>query len=242
MIRLLIITGLSFLTCISTRSQSPASIDKKQLINIPRTTDFDITGDGSNIAWNKKNWITITARNSSRTAYDTRAKIMYSEKGIYLLYSCADTKLTASLEADFVNLWDEDVVEVFLQPDTAIADYFEYELSPLNYELPIMIYNRGGRLNSWMPFGYEGNRKTKHATKIIDGEKKSESMVKGWMAEFFIPFTLLEPVMRKLPAKGTIWKGNIYRIDYDKGQALYSWQMTGESFHAPQKFGYFIFE
>jgi hypothetical protein len=242
MFRSLLFCSLLCLTTTTIRSQTPGAIDRDKLISIVKTADFDIIGDGANKAWEKTAWINIPARNSSRTSYPTRAKIMYSDKGIYLFYSCDDKKITASLEADFVNLWDEDVVEIFLQPDTTVVDYFEYELSPLNYELPIMIYNRGGQLNSWMPFGYEGKRKTKHATQIIGGEKKSDAEVKGWTAEFFIPFALLEPVMKKMPVKGTIWKGNIYRIDYDKGQALYSWQMTGESFHVPQKFGYFIFE
>ena len=144
------------------------------MITVVKTNDFKITGNGASEEWKKASWVKVPVRAAKGAGYETNTKLMYSEKGLYFLYSCADKKLTASLEADFLHLWDEDVVEVFLQPDTSIADYFEYELSPLNYELPIMIYNRGGKLNSWMPFGYEGDRKTVHQTAITGGEKKSE--------------------------------------------------------------------
>ena len=40
---------------------------------------------------------------------------------------------------DFLDLYNEDVVEVFLWPDESFPVYFEYEVSPLNYELPIII-------------------------------------------------------------------------------------------------------
>lgn len=215
--------------------------DGRSLI-VRKTTDFEITGNGSSTAWSKTQWITIPQHTKTGQTYVTRAKVLYSGQGMYFLYECEDKKLTATLQADFLDLWNEDVIEVFLQPDKNRIAYLEYELSPLNFELPIMIYNDKGKLNSWMPFHYGGNQKTKHMVTVRGGEQKPHADVQGWTAEFFLPFTLMKPVLDKAPVSGDQWKGNIFRIDYDKGQTLFSWQKTGPSFHEYDKFGTFIFE
>lgn len=209
---------------------------------IKKTTDFDISGNGSAKNWNSTQWITIPQRTTGGANYETKAKLLYSSAGIYCLFSCEDKILTNTMQADFMDLWNEDVIEFFLQPDDSRPVYLEYELSPLNYELPILIFNQKGNFNSWLPFHYEGERKTKHATTTTGGEKKAKATVNGWIVEAFIPFRLLSPLMKSLPASGTIWKGNLYRIDYDKGEALWSWQLTSGNFHEYNKFGSFRFE
>jgi len=209
---------------------------------IKKTTDFEISGNGAAKNWTNTDWITIPQRNSNGADYNTKAKVLYSETGMYFLFSCEDKKLTNTMQADFVNLWDEDVIEVFLQPDDKRPAYLEYELSPLNYELAIMVYNEKGKLNSWMPFHYGDDRKTRHATSVTGGEKKSNATVSGWMTEVFIPYKLMKPVLDAAPTSGTKWEGNLFRIDYDKGQTLSSWQLTSGNFHEYEKFGSFRFE
>jgi hypothetical protein len=146
------------------------------------------------------------------------------------------------MQGDFLDLWNEDVVEIFLQPDESTPAYLEYEISPLDYELPIIIYNEKGKLNSWQPFHYGKDRKTRHATTVQDGEKKSNALVNSWMTEVFIPYKLMKPVLDKPPSSGTHWKGNLYRIDYDNEEGLWSWQLTSGNFHEYDKFGSFQFE
>lgn len=209
---------------------------------IRKTTDFEISGNGSAKHWTNAEWVVIPQRTATGAAYETKTKLLYSGTGMYFLFSCQDRKLTNTLQADFFDLWNEDVIEIFLQPDSAKPAYFEYELSPLNYELPIIIFNEKGKLNSWMPFHYEGNRKTKHATHITGGEKKTNATVSGWTAEIYVPYALMKPVLETLPSSGTKWKGNLYRIDYDKGETLWSWQLNSGNFHEYDKFGSFRFE
>jgi len=52
----------------------------------------------------------------------------------------------------------------------------------------------------------------------------------------------MKPVLPCTPVSGTIWKGNLYRIDYDNGETLFSWQLTSGNFHEYEKFGSFLFE
>lgn len=236
-------------TLIAIAVASMAFTNNTKVIHLPtdelvikKTTDFDISGNGSAKNWAVTQWITIPQRNLTGADYETKAKVLYSETGMYFLFSCEDKKLTNTMQADFLHLWDEDVIEFFLQPDSTRPVYLEYEISPLNYELPIIIYNDKKQFTSWMPFNYGGSFKTKHATTVTGGEKKSNASVNGWTTEIFVPYVLLRPVSDQIPAAGTKWKGNLYRIDYDKGQALWSWQLTSGNFHEYKKFGTLRFE
>ncbi len=216
--------------------------DNKKLSILP-TEDFELDGSGSASQWEKTSWVTLPFRHGPASSYSTRAKVLYSTTGIYFLFECEDQTLSASLTEDFANLYEEDVVEVFLWTDEQYPIYFEYELSPLNYELPIIIPNFGGEFFGWRPWHYEGEKKTRHATSVVGGKKESGASIRQWIAEFFIPFALLKPLQNVPPQKGTTWRANMYRIDYD-GDAFKSWQWqpTSGSFHEYQKFGTFEFQ
>ena len=111
-----------------------------------------------------------------------------------------------------MDLWNEDVFEVFLWTDERYPVYFEYEISPLNHELPILIPNFGGQFLGWRPWHYERDRATRKATSIIGGPKQSGAAIEGWRAEFFFPYALLRPLQNVPPKPGTHWRANFYRM------------------------------
>jgi hypothetical protein len=211
-------------------------------VTIKKCKDFKITGDGVSESWKSTSWINLSQQDPGNLSYKTKAKVLYSETGIYFLFSCEDNKLTSTMKADNLNLWEEDVVEVFLWTDENFPVYFEYELSPFNYELPIMVPNNKGNFLGWLPWHYEGDRKTQHATSVTGGRMESGSSISAWFAEFFIPYKLLAPLSNVPPVPGTRWRANMYRIDYDNGQVPFAWQETSQTFHEFNKFGIFIFE
>ncbi len=211
-------------------------------LTVKKCNDFAVTGDGSSAEWNSTSWVNIAIQGSGPASYATKAKVLYSGTGIYFLFNCEDKKLTATLQADFLDLFNEDVVEVFLWPDESFPVYFEYELSPLNYELPIIVPNYKGSFFGWRPWHYEGEKMTRHATSTTGGEKVSGGSVSSWTAEFFIPYKLLAPLNNVPPVSGAKWRANMYRIDYDNGTTHFAWKKINKSFHEFNKFGTFIFE
>ena len=226
---------------------SARSVVADSVLTIKKTTDFKVNGEGSAANWETAKWFDITVQKGPKQAqsgkqFPTKVKILYSEKGIYFLFDCTDKRLTATIMEDYGMLFKEDVVEVFLWPDTAVPIYLEYEVSPLNYELPILVPNINGRNQGWKPWIYDDNNKVQHETSAQGGQKKSMAAVEGWKAEFFIPFALMNPIVQSPPKPGTKWKGNFYRIDYDSETAYYSWQKTNGSFHDYKKFGTLVFE
>lgn len=232
---LIILHGTLFFNSIDGQDASPLTVRK--------TEDFTVTGDGKSAQWNKAEWLPITIQKSSgNTVNATRAKVLYSDRGLYFLFFCEDQKITASITEDYGALYNEDVAEVFLWPDESVPVYFEYEISPLNYELPILVPNMNDRFYGWKPWHYEGDRKIQHATSAQGGKKESNEQVKSWMAEFFIPYKLLTPMITGTPKSGDRWRANLYRIDYDHGATYWSWQKTSGSFHEFRKFGTLLFE
>ncbi len=209
-------------------------------INIRKSEDFEITGDGSSKNWGLAEWINIPARTPNTVNYKTNVKILWSDTGIYFLFWCEDKIINATLKGDNLNLWTEDVVEVFLMPEEDYPVYFEYQISPLNYELTLLIPNMDGdrRFLGWLPWNYEGDKRTRRQTRIHEDDGGN---VTGWTAEFFIPYKLLEPLVIEPPVPGTEWRANFYRLDYDKGPARFSWQETDVHFHEPHNFGTIIF-
>jgi hypothetical protein len=206
-------------------------------------SDFEVTGDGSAPAWNQTEWQPLS-RVNGETTYQSRIKVLYSDTGIYFLADCEDNKLTCTMTEDFDNIFKEDVIEVFLWTLQDENLYFEYEISPLEVELPILVANHEPTgFQGWRPWHYEGNRKTRKATSVRGGKKESMAEVDGWSAEFFIPFALLKGVGNVPPESGTIWRANMYRIDYDSGTTQWAWETdAGSNFHNFREFGTFVFE
>ncbi len=208
------------------------------ILTVNKTKDFEVTGDGTAPDWNSTKWFMLPQRNTVGIIYNTKMKLLYSDSGIYCLYDCEDQKITATLEEDFTDLYNEDVVEAFFWTDEKVPLYFEYELSPLNYELPIIVPNNKGNFWGWLPWHYEGYRKTRHATKI----NKNAGTVVSWTAEFFIPYALLKPMTNVPPKQGTKWHANFYRIDYDNKTSEWSWKLTRTNFHDYERFGTIVFK
>lgn len=230
---------------LNTRVGARAVMDTGVLV-VKKTADFEPDGEGKSENWSKTAWVPMTVQESPGAALETNVKLLYSNTGIYFLFKCMDEKLVATMEEDFLPLYKEDVVEIFLWPDQLMPVYFEYEISPLNYEWPILVPNFNGRIGGWRPMNYEGGRKTKHATAAQGGPKVNNASIKSWTAEVFIPFALLGPMTPAKVEPGTKWRANMYRIDHDKGDTYWSWQKTTPklrgSLHEYKKFGTLVFE
>lgn len=214
-----------------------------KVLQVRRTADFTVDGSGRAAAWKPVPWEPLSLRTDGGHRYQTRVKMLYSKSGLYVLMEAEDRKLTATLDQDFLDLWEEDVFEFFLWPDERHPVYFEYEISPLGFELPILIPNFGGDFLGWRPWHYEGKRKTQKATTVTGGKKLSGAEVTGWKAEVYVPYELLKPLQNVPPHPGTRWRANFYRMDYDHGKTTsWDWARVGESFHEYQKFGTLVFQ
>lgn len=208
---------------------------------IKKQEDFRISADNVKkfdpVSWNKL--IPVGGTKNYRTDF----KLLYSETGIYGLFRCEDKMISCSGLPDGGDLYTEDVLELFIQPDIRYPIYMEYELSPLNKELLLMVSHNGEAFYGWLPFHYSEERKTVHITwSEVDLAEKVNC--REWYAMLYIPFALFEGVSVKRPVSGTVWRGNVFRIDYDNGEtSRFAWEQECKTeFHDYRKYAEFVFE
>ncbi len=212
-------------------------------ITVNHCDDFKVSGKGDAGAWISTDWVPLNRRPDGKLDYMARFKMLYSDSGLYVLFDGTDKTLTATMQEDFLDLWNEDVYECFFWTDEKHPIYFEYEISPLGYELPILIPNLDGQFLGWRPWHYEGDKKIQKQVSASGGKNASMASVTEWCAEVFIPYKLLKPLGNVPPKAGTRWRANFYRVDYDNDQQTgWDWARVGKSFHEYEKFGTLVFE
>lgn len=243
---ILVVAGLTlqaFLaSCAGLEEGQAGTVADRPTLEVSHTEDFELSGDGSNAAWESAGWVPLRKRESDGLPYETRIKMLYSDSGLYFLMDGTDRRVTATMTEDFMDLWNEDVFEVFLWTDERFPVYFEYEISPLNYELPILIPNFDGEFLGWRPWHYD-RKKTRKATATQGGPRESGASITGWTAEVFVPYELLTPLRNVPPQPGTRWRANFYRVDHDEGQkTTWDWSPVGPDFHEFRSYGTLVFE
>jgi hypothetical protein len=238
---IILASACCLLCAVAPKTEKPETT--RRTLRIPRTEDFAVNGKGDAPNWQKAAWEPLHRRTANGHPYETRVKMLYSPTGLYVLMEAEDRTITATMTQDFLDLWNEDVFEFFLWPDERHPVYFEYEISPLGFELPILIPNLDGRFLGWRPWHYEGQRKTQKATTVTGGPQRSRATITGWKAEVFVPYDLLQPLSNVPPRPGTAWRANFYRIDYDDPKPTsWDWTRVGPSFHDFKNFGQLRFE
>lgn len=146
-----------------------------------------------------------------------------------VLFEVRDTHVWATLTERGAMLYQEEVVEVFIDPVGDLSNYFEIELNPLNAVLEVVMRrNRSGYLKDFA-WRCEGLRTATQRTP------------EGWCAELAIPFRSL---IAEPPLPGTKWRANFCRIDRPPNveRELTAWSSPGRAnFHTPERFGFVEF-
>ena len=159
----------------------------------------------------------------------TRVTLSRKPTHLHLLFECEDTRPWATITRRDGPLYEEEVVEVFLDPFGDLECYFEIEVNPLNAVLDLMLRRVG-----------KGWRK-EFAWKCEGLETSAAFTATGWTATLIIPFAALLP---QPPAPGCVWRANFLRIDRPPGvpRELSAWSPTHRNtFHEPGRFGFLEF-
>ena len=155
----------------------------------------------------------------------TSIRAVWDAEELRVLFQAADTHAWATLTERDAPLYEEEVVEVFLDPAGDLESYFEIEVNPLNAVLDLVLRrNRSGYVKDFA-WRCEGLR-----TAVM----KSAT---AWSAELSIPFRNLIAAPPKL---GDRWRVNFCRIDRPPGvpRELTAWSPPGRAnFHTPERFG-----
>jgi hypothetical protein len=162
---------------------------------------------------------------------ETIVKALWSNGTLYLRFECRYRDIYVFGDSDpngrRDQLWDRDVVEAFLQPDSSRENYYrEFEVAPNSMWVDLDIFP-GGRSD------------------LKSGMKRSVYLDRqghSWDAELAIP---MKSLTEHFDPQAT-WRVNFYRVEGQaEPRAYLAWQPTNTAqpnFHLPSAFGRMKFE
>lgn len=80
---------------------------------VRRCSDFDLTGKDNNNEWSKTDWNYLTKLDKGGKVYATKFKILYSAKGVYVLFNGDDDKISTHYDQDFDDLFNGEFMKSF---------------------------------------------------------------------------------------------------------------------------------
>ncbi len=220
------------------------------LVRCRRTTHPPaLDGTLSDPVWDLAEPIVLgDALTGGRPPYCTEVRLLYDDRYLYVGFRCEDEHVWGTIKRRDGPIYDEECVEVFVNPANATHQYYEINLSPRNVVFDACIVNERtpqnpeGTFKSLKQWDVEGLR----SATAVPGKLNAPGNAKEWTAELAIPITQLYGAPHCPIQRGDIWRANFYRIDTpEKGQApdLYAWSPTARrAFHLPWRFGYLQFE
>jgi hypothetical protein len=197
-----------------------------------RVVDFD------HEAWGRASPIHITRDWSGEEAPPGRraeTRILWDSDGVSFRFTYRQTEPPVVAEAPrtdvkTIGLWERDVCEVFVAPDTKEPDkYYEFEAAPTGEWLDLeILWKPDERETGW---DYRSGMET--AARVI-GDGVTIVIRVPWSA------------FGRVPRQGERWRVNFFRcsgIDPTRGYVTWRPTRTPEpTFHLPQAFGELIFK
>jgi hypothetical protein len=172
--------------------------------------------------------------------YRTEARVLWDDIYLYVAFHCIDVDIWANMRVYDAPLWEEEVVEFFLDPTCTGRTYFELVINPLNVLTDVFVLNRYGKFKPLRDWNADGLR---HAVTVDGDPTDPHSTDRSWTVECAVPFDQLVTADNIPPRSGDAWRGNFYRIEQGSDWQEYTaWSPTGEiNFHHPEHFGTMVF-
>ena len=192
-------------------------------------------GDLSKAFWKNSDFVEFDQDAWGKSHYpevSTRVKSLWTDSYIYFgflgRYDSLNTYDGEDPAPERWQLWNRDVVEVFLNPQPdRVQHYYEFEVAPNNQWIDLEIDKTKEPFNSasWNS-GFE------HATRI-DAKKHI------WTTEMRIPLAAINVSALRAGAK---WRANFFRAAGQGGddhRKFLAWSIIpgGTTFHVPTRFG-----
>lgn len=202
-----------------------------------------IDGKLDDAAWAQASQVELAASYDGRPAQrKTRARMLWDDANLYLAFDCEDPDVWGSLRSKDDPIYNEEVVEVFLDANGDGKTYNELQVSPHNVQFDAAFVAR----RSDLPAATKWESGMTTAVQVKGTLDNDADRDQGWTAEMKIPIAGLLEVPHVPPQKGDVWRFNLYRLEHHvrrqqiEGQS-FSPLFAGDFHHLP-KFGRLVFE
>lgn len=209
---------------VSSTNAQPKFTGKENLLTTPKKyTAFysseppKIDGKLDDAVWKNVEWtdnfMDIEADRKPLPKWNTRAKMTWDNKGLYIAAELLDPHVWANLKNyDDIVFYDNDF-EVFIDPDNDTHRYYEFEVNALNTMFDLFMpkpYRNGS--GAMIAYNAPG---IKWAVDVQGTINDPSDIDIGWTVEIFIPFwavTIGNTV--KVPEDGDFWRVNFSRVEW----------------------------
>lgn len=179
--------------------------------------------------------------------FATEVRALYDDTFLYVTFDCEDDYVWGTVTEREGPIWEEECVEIFINPANAPHQYYEINISPKGTIFDACILNPRTPTQRDLAFTGlpEWDVVDLQTSVAIRGEADQPGQAESWRAVFAIPHVALIGAPNYPPQPGDAWRINFYRIDSpEKGQRdHYAWSAPGiAAFHRPWDFGVLQFE
>ncbi len=167
--------------------------------------------------WQRAEWtadfVDIEGENKPRPLYRTRMKMLWDTGNLYLYAELEEPDIWAYYKEHDQIIFQENDIEVFIDPDGDTHNYFEFEVNAQNTLFDLFLpkpYRNGSRpLVTWNASGFE-------SAVSIDGTLNNPTDTDTkWGVEMKIPFSDLRTDEQvEVPVDGQIWRINFSRVEW----------------------------
>lgn len=226
----------------------PASAPVQAQINhgVPLVTDsIRIDGILDEPVWRVSDSLSLVLNNNpsgGKPKSATSVRLAWSQAELFVAFTVESRNVEGTVTRHDGPLYEQDVVELFIDPDGDSRNYLELEWNCLNTSLDYRYAGvRTGMDSSWRAKGM------RNAVKVQGTANKSSDIDTGMIVEIAIPWTDIKDWSNSPmpPRVGDKLRVNFYRIDYPPtgDEELMAWSPTGVAdFHRPDRFGQLTFE
>lgn len=212
---------------------------RDEVYSVARTDARPVTLlPGHDPAWESANAITWGPE-----PFRTSFRALWNDSGLAVRFDVCDVGSWHTMTRRDDPIWEEEVVEIFLDPACLGRHYAEVEISPLNVLTDLHILEPAPRLTGDKSWNWPGIEST-----VVPGS--CGGLGSGsWVALAWLPWRGLatlaaEVAPRVPPAPGDRWQFNVFRIKRPRGPAeperdaiFAAWSTpSGGSFHEPAAF------
>lgn len=200
------------------------------------------------LAADERAWSPARAIEWGPAPYSTRFRALWSDAGLYLRFDASDPAPWHTMTKRDEHLWDEEVVEIFIDPNGSGRDYYELEINPANVACDLRMISPWPDKKGDIDWNLEG---LETRVRLDEGPA---TKTRGWTATAFLPWKglvrLPSAARVALPPKaGDAWRFNVFRIerpggpgDPEKDGVFAAWSPPSvKSFHDAQAFRPLVF-
>jgi Carbohydrate family 9 binding domain-like len=221
---------------------APAGEPPNSAVAVYSETPILIDGLANDAVWDESQAFKLVhAVRGSQAKYTTTVQIAWDQKALYLFFHCTDPDIWGNMLKHDDYLWEEEVVEAFIDPDNDRKQYYEFEYSPLGIAFDAHIEAFPTKEN--IPQFLKYNAKGMQTAVCVNGTlNKRDDKDKYWNCEVAIPWKAFKESGGRMPVAGSGWGMNFFRCDLSGKRGEYqAWGTVRGSFHQSDRFGQVIF-